>query len=417
MKAIIYLPGIGYNYFNISSELYAYRYTSALDKSNQDKFKKYTIKHSKFKYGKDDRYNSNISSIIEYSDKDNRRKIISRIYEFEYSEDLTKRFNEKNIFIRAILLFTVLIKKLPKFFQVFFLRKTTLSLLQKAQVIYFGIIFMFIALLGILTLPSLISYLLELVNTALAAWTNGNSPRIDVYIPETLYQLVISATAVVLVFFPRFKTSISEIATEFVCLDYFLSVSENKLDIIGKLETLVERISESEEYDSIELHGHNFGCILILDLIYPYGYTPVVRVQKEIKNIVTIGCPYDFIKVYYPHYFENRANYPTLEVKHWYNIYSEIDVFSSNFRYDSKSAPAEISLTQDGIMPENLFFNIVNPKSFGLWSYIILLGIRVHRMFWGCDPDSVNCLSTLIAYMEQDRKKEILSLPTSHIIQ
>ena len=402
MKAIIYLPGFGYDYFDISSELYAYRYKSALDKSGRDKFKKYFIEHSKFKYGKDDRYNSNISSIIEYTDEDNSKNVICNIYEFEYSKDLTTRFNKRNIFIRSLLLFFTLIKKFPKFLQVFFLRKSTLSLIQKAEIIHFGVIFTFIALFGILTLPSLISYLIELINAALNAWTDGNSKGIKLYIPEMLKQLVISVTTIVLIFLPKFNASISGIATEFICLDYFLNVGEKKLDIIGKLETLVERISENEAYESIELHGQGFGSVLILDLIYPYGSTPVLRVQNEIKSIVTIGCPYDFIKAYYPHYFENRKSHKNIKLNKWYNIYSEIDVFSSNFRYDNKSEPAEVSVAQNGILPENLFFNVVNPKSVRFWSYMLLFGIRIHKMFWGSDPDSVNCLSNLMEKMKEE---------------
>lgn len=402
MKAIIYVPGFGYDYFGISSELYSYRYKSALDKSNKDKFKKYFIEHSKFKYGKDDRYSSNISSIVEYSDNDNSKNVVCKFYEFEYSEDLTRRFNERNIFVRSLLLFFVLIKKLPKFFQVFFIRKSTLSLVQKAEIVHFSIIFTLIALLGILTLPSLISYFIELVNAALHTWGSANAVQIKLYLPEMLSRLIVSITAVILIFFPKFKSSVSGIATEFICLDYFLNVSEKKLDIIGKLETLIEKISENEAYESIELHGHSFGCILILDLIYPYGSTPVLRVRDEIKHIVTIGCPYDFIKAYYPYYFENRVSHKHMKLANWYNIYSEIDVFSSNFRYDSKSEQAEIAIAQDGIMPKNLFFNVVNPKSVRFWSYMILIGIRTHKMFWGREPDSVNFLNNLMETMSQE---------------
>ncbi len=403
MKAVIYLPGIGYDYFDISSELYAYRYKSALDKSGRDKFKKYVTEHSKFNYGKDDRYSSNISSIIEYSDENNDKNVVCKIYEFEYSKDLTTKFNNRNIFVRSLLLFFALIKKFPKFLQVLFLRKSTLSFIQKAEIVYFGVIFICIALFGILILPSLISYLIELINAALHIWTNGNSKEIRLYVPEMLNQMVISLTAVVLVFFPKFNTSISKIATEFICLDYFLNVGEKKLDIIGKLETLIERISENEEYEFIELHGQGFGSVLILDIIYPYGNTPVLRVQDEIKNIVTIGCPYDFIKAYYPHYFENRESHKNIKLNNWYNIYSEIDVFSSNFRYDSKSEPAEISVAKNGILPENLFFNVVNPESVRFWSYMLLLGIRIHKIFWGHEPDSVNCLSNLMEKMNPEQ--------------
>ena len=135
-----------------------------------------------------------------------------------------------------------------------------------------------------------------------------------------VYQLIISVTAVTLIFFPKFKDYVSDIATEFICLDYFLNVSEKKLDIIGKLETLIEKISENKEHDVIELHGHSFGCILILDLLYPYGSTPVVRVQNEIRTIVTIGCPYDVINAYYPHYFKNRIAHKNISLHKWYNV-------------------------------------------------------------------------------------------------
>jgi hypothetical protein len=52
---------------------------------------------------------------------------------------------------------------------------------------------------------------------------------------------VTTVTALLTTVIPNFRSFISNVATKFLCLDYYLTISDNKLEIIGKLESLIVR--------------------------------------------------------------------------------------------------------------------------------------------------------------------------------
>jgi hypothetical protein len=53
-------------------------------------------------------------------------------------------------------------------------------------------------------------------------------------------------------------------------------------------------------------------------------------------------------------------------------------------------------LLNSDIEIQNIFFNIINPKSLNFWSHIGVIGIRAHKLFWGKGVDSSSCLNMLI---------------------
>ena len=64
------------------------------------------------------------------------------------------------------------------------------------------------------------------------------------------------------------------------------------------------------------------------------------RALSTVKNLVTIGCPFDMVRTYWPNYFINRQRQSNAPVQ-WINIYAPLDVFGSNFRDDDKTDDAE----------------------------------------------------------------------------
>ena len=66
MKTIVYLPGLGYDYSDVSGYNYTERYMSSMDKMNPNKNIKYLLEKKELKYGFQNDIISQITSIYEY---------------------------------------------------------------------------------------------------------------------------------------------------------------------------------------------------------------------------------------------------------------------------------------------------------------------------------------------------------------
>lgn len=394
MKIIIYIPGLGYDYSKVSGYDYAERYRSSLDKMNTDKSKKYLLENKNFKYGFKADFNSKTTSIFEYDKDVDTKKEVTRVYEFYYLDILTKSFKEKNILLKIILVVGTLLVKSIALFKIFFKNKY-LNWQKILQSTYFLGIWLLIAFFSVLSLPAILTTLLSFMPNL------GDNPLAD-NISEALTKIkeaiiipsywLTSILAIIALVIPNFRGYISTVATQFLCLDHYLTVGENKLEIIGQLEALVEKIAEENTYDSLEVHGYSFGSIIALDTIFPFGNIPVHRIAEEVKALVTIGCPHDFIKVYYARYFQKRRIAEDSNLKNWTNIYSKIDILSSNFRSDNNEEDGSFALETTTFNVENVPFDIVNPDSLSFWNHLALIGIRAHSTFWGKSADASNCL-------------------------
>ncbi len=396
MKTIVYLPGLGYDYSDISGYNYAERYMCSLDKMNPDKNIKYLLEKKELKYGFQNDINSQITSIYEYDSNVDEKNETHRIYEFYYADSLTEKFNSKNIIIKLVLILFTLLSKSIILIKTF-VTSQFLNIKKRIEAVYFFSILSLIAVFAVILFPAILTSFTGLLNQAI----DNNSFQLS----QTVINLdswvvfsywITTVTAFLTTIIPSFRNFISNTATEFLCLDYYLTISDNKLEIIGKLEGLIERISENDDYSTLEIHGYSFGSIILIDSIFPYGNKPALRLTKEVKRIVTIGCPHDFISTFYPNYFSDRTLPINSSLKQWFNIYSEIDILSSNFRPDDKKENGRFKLLNSEIETQNIFFNIINPKSLNFWSHIGVIGIRAHKLFWGKGVDASSCLNMLI---------------------
>ncbi len=390
MKIIIYLPGLGYDFFEISGFNYAERYMSSLDKMNPKKEVKYLLEKKELMYGYMSNIPSQVTSIFEYENDLQDKKETHRIYEFYYADSLTEKFKNRNIIVKLIMMLFTLLSKSFTFLKTFALSQN-LNFKKRLESLYFFTILGIIAIYAIILFPAILASFTSLLGKianldledSLVFWYN-------------LSYLISTLTAIVTTTSPDFRKFISNTATEFLCLDYYITLSDNKLEIIGKLESLVEKIAEDEDYDNIELHGYSFGSIILMDSIFPYGNAPALRLTKEVDKIVTIGCPHDFICTFYPDYFKDREYITESSLKKWLNIYSDIDILSSNFRADDKKEDGKFKLTNSNFQVKNIFFNIINPDSLNFWSHLGIIGIRAHKLFWGKGVDSSSCLNMVV---------------------
>ncbi len=396
MKSIIYLPGLGYSHFNISGHDYAERYMSSMNKVNPDRKKKYYLEKKEYNYGYKNKFSTTVTSIFEYSSSKDKSVEVCKVYECFYTDNLTESFKRRNILSKLLRILFILAKKTWTLVETI-VKKQYLNGRKRLQIFYFFTFLCLIAVFGLLMFPALVTSFIGALNQVIKNDSNLLDRILYNISPwVTFSNWITTAMAFLATFFPKFRNFVSNIATEFLCIDSYLTMGNGKLDITGELESLVEKVSEEDNYDSLELHGYGFGCVVIIDSIFPFGNRATYRLNTEITNIITIGCPHDFISTYYQGYFKKRVIPEKMALKQWSNIYSEVDVLSSNFRMDSDNHDGHFEVLDKRVPIKNVLFDVINVEKLGFWDHLGIIGLRAHQMFWGKGTDSSNCLGLVI---------------------
>jgi hypothetical protein len=293
---------------------------------------------------------------------------------------------------------------------------------DKLQVAIYTVIFFLIGFYVISILPAFIS----LITT----WLDGIVPldkalRESQYANgiiaktlETVHGLLawlrinwipmLAVTGAVYAFFPKLKEGLTFLTINSLSLENYFMYGEQRAALSGKFENLLNDILEREGPDEqLELHTFSFGGILALDSLFPYENPASPLVARHIHRLITIAVLYDYVRVYYPHYFKDRKN-ANLALREWYNVYSDIDILSSNFRNDNKEMPGDPNIVPGKIVPHNLKYNTINPESLSWVDRITLIGFRSHNMFWdGRHPFAHSCYQMLWQNIkEQDAPEE-----------
>lgn len=439
-EAFIYLPGLDTNPENQSLETIAYRFKKALDINIIDPAHKFHIEVKKINYGKGDKLVSNVAIIYRdndlappagaesnasYTGKTSGTPVFT-IYELNYADVLTSRFKESGILFKTLLLFSTIIQQIPLFIFVFFSRRRSgLSLRDKFQSGYVLLIFLILSTYGILVFSSLlvtINVHFEGVNNFYSIFSKTFSKYYQMTTAGSfivghlrpfyhsisrffnfIYDLVfayknyiMASVATLLLLLPNFKNFITNTAIDYLCLINYLNTGERKQNIVGKLEELLEYICESGEgYAKINLLAYSFGSIIAIDALRPQDGNVSYRMKTKIDRLVTIGCPFDFIRVYWENYYTDRKN-ADIAITDWFNVYSAVDILSSNFRDDSQKREAEAHLTIGKSLPSNISYDLINNNKLTFMDMLLLQGLRAHRMYWDDEEYSASCFSALL---------------------
>lgn len=407
MESIIYIPGLGTRLFNQSVESFAYRFKKALDINDPEKLRHYETEFRKINYGKDNKQESNVAVI--YITEDGKRKNIFEIYELDYGNTLTDKFEKSNIFVKTFLLFISIIIKIPdiifQFLRSMFTKKQkpiSLSFKDILQFTYGSFILLLLSIFGIILVLSLISYIPDFFQMNKIQDPVGILKILNAFRETAIAKYIIGISTLLFLILPTAKNFITILATEYLCTMYYLNFGERRQNIIGKLEELTEYISENVNPKRISFYCYSFGSIIAADALFPYDGKVSYRIADRVELLVTIGSPIDFIRVYWPKYFADRKKSNTRLIK-WYNIYSMSDILSSNFRFDNKELDAKYGIAADSIMPTNIPYNILNTEGNSIINTILLLGFKANQLYWDDEVYSASCFTNLIIKMREDK--------------
>lgn len=408
-KIGIYITGLGQSIDNETVEKYAERLKNELSFKTDGTFYHLKIEKEIYPIDKD-------CTLVKIYRKDRKDKddknidgeLVYKIYDFQYHRILTDRFQRYNIIIKNLLLFVLVLKKFPQIILRLFNGN---GFSRPLQTLYAFLILLTISTCVLFLIPGCIDLIIS--NTGKGATENINDffcffhskYSIDnnkAIILSSYSKKILSITTLILLFAPRSKTILTSLATEFSCVDSYITNGEQSQILLGNLDQLVEYIAENEPNPEIHFHSYSFGSILAIDALFPIAKIPPSdNIKKLTKLLITTGSPFEFINAYYPSFYDNRCDVMKDHLK-WLNIYSISDVFSTNFRRDSRRGEAEFGIKDISLIPENINYEITSDRP-GIISFFSLNSIKMHKCYWDSLTIGQSCMKVLLPVMLREK--------------
>lgn len=390
MSIGIYISGLGQSTAKETAEKYASRYLKELEYSTSG-FEFYT-KIEKIYYLEE---NSSLAIRILQKPKGQLAArtdpVLYTFYDFQYGQLLTEKFEQRNLILKNLFLLILVIRKIPALLRNIFNLNTFVKTKQTFYV--FGI-FLLMSLAVLWLIPSVMTILQDVIGQKLYNEESffGNLVRISA--------ITVPITAILILFIPESSTLVTKLATEFTAVDNYIQYGEQSQTIQGNLDALVEYIVENEPNPTIQLHTYSFGSIVAMDALFPIGNDVTQNTKETINLLITVGTPFEFVKGFYPNFYENRNTFMTEKIQ-WVNVYSLMDAFASNFRNDNKAGNAHFGIIKNKEKPINLNYEIARKDTYNPFNFLTLKHIRMHRCYWDETKNGQSCTRLIFNKMKE----------------
>jgi hypothetical protein len=371
--AIIFVPGLGDTWVNQSVSTIGAKIASALDNEATTTSAVFTTEIWQEKYGAGNALTT-LACTIHRKDASGDKPVVD-VFRLDSIRELRSRWESHNLLVKSLLPVRLLVQYVPKALRRKKVRAT--SVRERFQLYY------------AMLLASLITAYIGLVVYSIVAIVvpakalDGLSEQIPQGVALALTLLGLTKA--------EFVKGITDGAVGNLSAMSYFRYGDRREQLVGNLARLVQHLAErgKVEYDRVDIVAYSFGTMIALDSFFPPS-SREVRTFGQVKSLVTIGCPFDFVRTYWPHYFEDRGRPdPSLP---WLNLYLPLDVLSSNFRNDPKLDVPEVGIptnSADGRRPENRVFDdpTLNDK-LGIVDFVFVLGLRSHDFYWGSETSS-----------------------------
>ena len=395
MPTGIYIAGLGQSTTKESVEKYAARYIKELE-YNTTGINYYT-KVEKIYYNDDQ--SSLAVRIFQHpkeEPKSEKDPLLYSFYDFEYNELLNQKFKNKNLLFKNIALLLLVVRKFPRIILSLF-KKTTYT--KGGQTFYMFLLFLIMALAVLLVIPSLFGFVDGTNLSFIKKYLNNDLVSIFIHIRDFSLKML-PITSLAIIFIPESNTLLTKIASEFTTIDNYIQYGEQSQIIQGNFDALVEYIVENEENPAIHLHTYSFGSIIALDALFPIGTEPCNNILNNIKLLITVGAPYEFIDSYYPNFYSERTDKMSQQIE-WINVYSTLDAFASNFRKDNKAGKAQFGIKGKKEVPFNLNYEIARREKYNFFSFLTLKHITMHKSYWDDSKSGQSCTRLIFKKMKE----------------
>lgn len=391
--AVIFIPSVGRQGGDQSVDSIAGQIATELDRNAITAQARFTLKTDPRRQAAGPRGRSALQTIVRHDG--NQETPVLDLYGFDYRDDLVGHFLKRNAIIKSMLLLLVLVATVPRFV-VRLLRRPNKSkgAADQLQLLY-G--------LAVLSLLMVYTGILLVAAAQLVVETPSlfdGTPTLPTITPPQVLAILMGLAGV---FFPTIKERFAEFAVSYVSIIRYLLVGERRAVACGRLASLLEHITErpDADYNRIHIVSFGFGSIIAIDALHPQA-GPLGQRFSLVDTLVTIGCPFDIIRSFFPSYFQARYGTPTTPSR-WLNVYTPIDVLGSNFREDSltKEANQGVEHKDGGLAcPINLPYDEdVKPSTL---TWLWMTGLRSHSMYWGSEEGEASCFGPIVQHMYTD---------------
>ena len=308
---------------------------------------------------------------------------------------MAKKFNSYTILYKNFLLLLLVVRKFPLLLRRLFIND---SYNRTGQTFYVFTIFFAISLAILFLIPSTFIFVKDFILRYLGDEPDAkhllNKDTLTLvldYLSNFSIMFVVPVTTLLLLIVPESKTIVTNLATEFASLDNYIQYGDQSQCILGNLDLLIEYIAEQEPDSKIHIHSYSFGTIIAYDLLFPIGNVPSTNSKKMIELLVTVGTPYEFVKAYYPNFYDNRS-LEMEEIIKWLNVYSISDAFATNFRKDGIIGSSEFGILHSKLCPKNLNYEIAPVQKFSVLNFITLYHLKIHQHYWDKTSQGQSCM-------------------------
>jgi hypothetical protein len=298
---------------------------------------------------------------------DEKGAVVLDLYELDYVRTLAAANEGKPMLVRAAQVLWSLFRGTRQFLGIISPSREGKRRAQRFQLLFlFGVLALYAAFLGVL-LAAILQMAVDALGTASTA-LGGSVPAVTPAASIApgaspgpaattsaapagaagffgtafwnILRFISLASIVVWLFLPpkaKVKEGITNSATDFLTIDYYLRSGTNAPRLLGDLNGLLDALRDGRAgvaYRRIDLGAYSLGSIVAFNALFPFGSPPAPGAPIEaVHNFITIGCPFDTIRLIRPDYFKER--HPAEAVpKKWFNVYTPNDILGSNFRND-----------------------------------------------------------------------------------
>lgn len=161
-------------------------------------------------------------------------------------------------------------------------------------------------------------------------------------------------------------------------LRYFDEPSD-RVKITDVLDAAVGKLRDTGYAGDVHVLAYSFGSIVALDTYTASVTSPsITEGTRGTTSIVTVGCPYDFVKLYLPGHFADRK--PLRAEIAWHNVFIASDVFGSNFSSVDDIRQESATLFENWTVTNHRYLDreiLTVPKVVFRW-----IGLRRHNIYW-----------------------------------
>ena len=400
--ALVYVPGLEGTGPAQSADVIARKMVAALERASPPSVSFGTREGKDEEYGQEaPKAKTRVRTIVR--NEEGVETPLLDVYDIEYGPQLRSRFEGRILLLQIVQLLWTLVASVPR--HVIALGRKSKSAGHKLQMIWVSAILVILA-----SYTGVLLYGLWLGATSLtsagqgppAASAAGSAPAgmpAEGGLDAAVVKAILILGGLGALSRQSAKELLRKIAVEYVCALSYLRAGERRAALSGQLLALLDHVGERRPpHERVHVLSYSFGSVVALDALFDEN-PPAARLER-FGTLVTVGCPFDLIRSYWPRYFADRRARVPEEAK-WINVYAPNDVLGSNFRDDARDEAATAGISTGSgagrIVPENVVHRRVGSGA-GAVEALLLGGFRAHRTYWDPDdPNEVSCFDQLAA--------------------